>query len=349
VLTFRQTEDGGYIVAGETESFGAGGTDIWVLKLSSNGDVEWQRTYGGNFDEIADTIQQTEDGGYIVGGRTYTFGVGGFDCWILKLSSSGAIGWQKTYGGSGDWDNCSAIQQTRDGGYIFTGGTNSFDAGSHDAWIIKLNSNGSIEWQRDYGGSDWEYCTHIQETSDGGYIVAGGTFSFGVGNWEILVLKLSPDGEIGPSCGLRVNLNVAVADTSVSPSDTEVTPMDTNVTPRSTNASPQNTEGRTMLLCWNLNQPPLNVSLKREINRSLFRTEALHTISWEPNPLNSQFVIAEYRIYRMPIEEPVGIVSGDTFEYVDRVSDINQTFAYFVTSVDSDGHESPASSTILGE
>jgi hypothetical protein len=193
--SIQQTGDGGYIVVGSTTSFGAGYSDILVFKLSSAGDIEWQRTYGGSDSDSAGSIQQTTDGGYIVAGGTSSFGARDGDIWILKLSSEGDIEWQRTYGGS-DSDGAGSIQQTTDGGYIVAGGTSSFGAGNGDIWILKLSSEGDIEWQRTYGGSDYDNAQSIQQTTDGGYIVAGGTSSFGAGNGDIWILKLSSEGDI---------------------------------------------------------------------------------------------------------------------------------------------------------
>jgi len=193
--SFQITSDGGYIVAGGTYSISAEVPDGWVLKLTSYGDIEWQNTYGGGSYDRATSIQQTEDGGYIVAGETKSFGAGGADLWILKLTSSGDIEWQRTYGGSGG-DDGSSIQETGDGGYIVTVETESFGAGDRDLWILKLTSSGDIEWQRAYGGSLDDYGNYIQETGDGGYIVAGGTNSFGAGDGDGWILKLTSSGDI---------------------------------------------------------------------------------------------------------------------------------------------------------
>jgi len=194
-FSVRQTSDGGYIVAGRTDSFGAGGTDFWILKLDSEGLVEWQHTYGGAGDDYAICIQQTGDGGYIVAGGTDSFGAGGYDAWILKLDSAGNIDWQYTYGGTGgDFPNC--IKQTSDGGYIVAGDTDSFGAGGYDAWILKLDSTGNIEWGNTQGGTGDDYASSIQQTSDGGYIVVGDTDSFGAGGSDFWVVKLNSDGSI---------------------------------------------------------------------------------------------------------------------------------------------------------
>jgi uncharacterized delta-60 repeat protein len=192
--SIQQTSDGGYIVAGETYSFGAVNSDAWVLKLKPDGTVDWQKTYGGTNYDSAYSIQQTSDGGYIVAGYTESFGAGNVDAWVLKLKPDGTVDWQKTYGGADD-DSANSIQQTSDGGYIVAGET-SFGAGYGDAWVLKLKPDGTVDWQKTYGGAADDYANSIQQTSDGGYIVAGATISFGAGNDDAWVLKLKPDGTV---------------------------------------------------------------------------------------------------------------------------------------------------------
>jgi uncharacterized delta-60 repeat protein len=193
--SIQQTSDGGYIVGVYSGSFGPGGSDLWVLKLNSDGSVAWQKTYGGSSTDDTHSIQQTSDGGYIVGGRTYSFGAGVGDIWLLKLNSDGSVAWQKTYGGP-DFEYAHSIQQTSDGGYIALGNTYSFGAGFADIWVLKLNSDGSVAWQKTYGGSKGDYASSIQQTSDGGYILLGATYSFGAGDGDLWVLKLNSDGSV---------------------------------------------------------------------------------------------------------------------------------------------------------
>ena len=193
--SIQQTSDGGYIVAGDTTSFGAGNRDIWLLKLDGEGNAMWQKTYGGTGREWIESIQQTSDGGYIVAGHTPSFGAGGGDAWILKLDDSGNVTWQKTYGGTG-YDRTSSIQLTSDGGYIVAGYTTSFGAGGGDAWVLKLDGSGNVTWQRTYGGTALDFAGSIQQTSDGGYIVAGYTESFGAGERDGWLLKLDGDGNV---------------------------------------------------------------------------------------------------------------------------------------------------------
>ena len=195
VTSMQQTADEGYIVAGYTESFGAGDHDAWVIKLDANGNVTWQKTYGGNEFDYAMSVQQTADGDYIVAGGTASYGAGSYDVWITKLDTSGAIVWQKTYGGSGS-DNPYAIIQTSDNGFVVACESDSFSIGNWEAWIIKLDSNGNIMWNKTYGGTGDDVFNSIQQTEGGGYIAAGRTKSFGASDYDVWVLKLDENGSI---------------------------------------------------------------------------------------------------------------------------------------------------------
>jgi len=248
--SIQQTSDGGYIVAGTTRSFGVSEDEGWVLKLDSNGDIEWQRTYGGSSWDYLHSIQQTSDEGYIVAGHTHSFGAGIEEAWILKLSTNGDTEWQRTYGGSQE-DYARSVQQTSDGGYIVAGSTDSFgDFGDINGWVLKLSSNGDIEWQYTYGGGSIDYASRsIDQTSDGGYVTAGWTYSFGYGEADFIVLKLSSDGDINPSCELIKSSDALIVDTSISPEDTSVIPQDTNVDPFDTDCDVGDTDVTSNLLC----------------------------------------------------------------------------------------------------
>ena len=155
----------------------------------------WAATYGGEGWDVAESVQQTREGGYIVAGSTESFGAGKDDVWVLKLRPDGTIDWQKTYGGEKD-EVVYSVQQTSDGGYIVAGGTESFGAGDSDVWVLKLRPDGGIEWQKAYGGTSSDWASSVQQTSDGGYVVAGGTKSFGAGKADVWVLKLRVDGTV---------------------------------------------------------------------------------------------------------------------------------------------------------
>jgi hypothetical protein len=141
--SIRQTFDGGYVVAGYTQSFGAGGWDIWVLKLDSLGAVQWQRTYGGPEDEVTYSIERALDGGYVVAGWTDSFGAGDGDVWVLKLSGDGSIEWERTFGADKS-DFAAGVREASGGGFFVAGGTQSFGAGGRDLWVLKLDEGGNI-------------------------------------------------------------------------------------------------------------------------------------------------------------------------------------------------------------
>ena len=219
VRSVKQTNDGGYIAAGVTTSYDGdvvgnhGGRDMWVVKFTETGAVEWKKAYGGTGVEWPYAIQQTPEGGYIVAGYAdsnngdVTGNHGGKDAWVVKLSSTGAIEWQKSLGGSG-WDEAWAIQLTSDGGYILAGRSNSLDGdvtGNHgglDYWVVKLNNLGAIEWQRSLGGTKEDNGYAVRQTMDGGYIVAGeslstnGDITGNHGDADYCVVKLGPMGNL---------------------------------------------------------------------------------------------------------------------------------------------------------
>ncbi|MDD4248563.1 MAG: PKD domain-containing protein, partial [Methanosarcina sp.] len=217
--SIQQTSDGGYIVAGDSNSNDGnvtgnhGGSDYWVVKLDTTGNIVWQKSLGGSSYDNAYSIQQTSDGGYIVAGESnsndgdVTGNHGGFDYWVVKLDTTGNIVWQKSLGGSGG-ELAESIQQTSDGGYIVAGYSRSTDGdvtgnhGGYDYWVVKLDTTGNIVWQKSLGGSDHDYAYSIQQTSDGGYIVAGdsrsndGDVTGNHGGYDSWVVKLDTTGNI---------------------------------------------------------------------------------------------------------------------------------------------------------
>ncbi|MCC6720859.1 MAG: T9SS type A sorting domain-containing protein [Bacteroidia bacterium] len=214
-----QAKDRGFVIVGNASSNdddisgNHGSKDLWVVKLTYSGALDWQKCYGGSNDESAWEIQQTLDSGYIITGFTKSndgdvYGNHGeFDFWVIKISSNGVLQWQKCIGGAFD-DVAYSIQQTNDSGYIVAGSTlsNNGDVsgnhGSTDAWIVKLNSIGNIQWQKCYGGDLADVISSIQQTSDGGYISSGSTASSNydvagyIGGGDFWVLKLDSAGNI---------------------------------------------------------------------------------------------------------------------------------------------------------
>ncbi|HYK46052.1 MAG TPA: T9SS type A sorting domain-containing protein, partial [Parafilimonas sp.] len=227
-FSIDQTTDGGYIVAGISESNDSdvsgnhGLDDYWLVKLKKNGVIQWQKSLGGSTYDDPTSIQQTSDSGYIVAGHTDSndgdvsgnHGIG--DYWIVKLDKYGGILWQKCLGGGG-LDGANAIQQTADGGYVVAGysGSNnnqvSGNNGGFDYWVVKLKKNGFIQWQESLGGSALDVATSVQQTTDSGYIVAGystsrdSDVSGNKGSFDFWVVKLAKDG-LSPVVSQTTNL-----------------------------------------------------------------------------------------------------------------------------------------------
>ncbi|MBO0358462.1 T9SS type A sorting domain-containing protein [Hymenobacter sp. BT186] len=194
--TLQQTSDGGYIIGGASESGSSGDktqprqglSDYWIVKLDASGSKQWDRSFGGSDDDYLQSLQQPSDGGYILAGSSSSgsstdktqASQGGVDYWVLKLDASGAKQWDRTIGGSNN-DVLNAIQQTSDGGYILGGKSNSSiggdktqaSQGSRDYWLVKLSMNGTKLWDRTFGGNSEDAFEALQQTSDGGYILAG--------------------------------------------------------------------------------------------------------------------------------------------------------------------------------
>jgi hypothetical protein len=187
-----QTAEGGYLVAGYTYSSSPSG--VWILKLDSSGNILWQKVFGGWGVEIR-SVLQTPDSGFMFTAMNRSFGAGEYDAWVVKLDSDGNTEWQKAYGGTQN-DYGQFIYPTSDGGYILGGATLSFGAGGADFWVLKLDEDGDIAWQKAYGGADDDWLRTIRPTLDGGYIVAGSTSSFGAGDYDGWVLKLDASGNI---------------------------------------------------------------------------------------------------------------------------------------------------------
>lgn len=190
-----QTDDGGYLVAGTAGTTdGNGGADFLLIKTDSAGTREWRRTFGGPEDDDGTGVVQTSDGGYIIAGRTASYGAGGVDIWLIKTNANGARQWDRTFGGEGDeW--AGSIQQANDGGYVIIGNTNSYGdalSGYYSVWLVKTDPNGIVEWSQillypDSGASGYGYG---RQTDDGGYIVASSAAFVGVPVISLWLMKV---------------------------------------------------------------------------------------------------------------------------------------------------------------
>lgn len=216
---------GGYIIAGETYSNNGdiidnhGRTDFWVVKLNDYGDIEWQKCLGGGMKDAAYSITKYIDSSYIVAGTTKStdgnvsgkhIGADTADAWLVKLGVKGELKWQKCIGGSGG-DYAISIIASNDSGIIFTGLTSSNDGdvtgnhGGSDIWVVKLNGSGDIVWQKCFGGKKDDRANSIIKSGDGGYIIAGYTFSQdgditgkhnGTDCADFWIIKITEEGEM---------------------------------------------------------------------------------------------------------------------------------------------------------
>lgn len=165
----KQTPDGGYIITGSTTNFGVVSSDVYLIKTNASGDTLWTKTFGGTGEDVGSSIALTTDGGYIITG---SFGET-FDVYLIKTDANGNLSWSKTFGG-GAADLGREVQQTMDGGFIIAGGANSFSLNSTtDFYLIKTNAGGDTTWTRIFGGTSYDRAESVQQTIDGGYIMAG--------------------------------------------------------------------------------------------------------------------------------------------------------------------------------
>ena len=188
-----QTSDGGYIIAGGRYSLDTQNSDVFVVKTDLFGDTLWTRTFGGDAHDIGHSVQQTQEGGFVIAGVTLSFGDGAL-AYLIKIDTDGNAVWSKTFGGS-DNDRCYAVQQTSDGGYVLAGSTTSFGNGHNDVWLIKTDSAGGLVWQRTYGGEGYELSSDVKQTEDGGLILVGSTGSTPSVGTRVWLIKTDATGD----------------------------------------------------------------------------------------------------------------------------------------------------------
>ncbi|MEO5570716.1 MAG: T9SS type A sorting domain-containing protein, partial [Bacteroidia bacterium] len=219
-MSVDQTTDSGYVIGGSISNFTTA-DDFRVIKVDASGNLQWQQSYGGSLSDDATSIQQTNDGGYIVAGVTssnngdVSGNHGGTDYWTIKLDAVGNLQWQRCLGGTLEEDGgyggyAPSIEQTIDNGFVLAGWTKSNDGdvggnhGNFDYWLVKLNTTGNIQWQKCLGGTGNDLNYSARQTNDGGFIVAGYSSTANddvlncnaagfISGYDYWIVKLGPD------------------------------------------------------------------------------------------------------------------------------------------------------------
>jgi hypothetical protein len=361
--TVRQASDDGYFLVGSSDSFAGGGNDIWIVKLTSLGAIEWQKGYGGQggegFANSGPHFVTTADGGLVVACSTSSFGAPGSDGWVFKVSSAGDIEWQRRIGGP-ETDTLNTVQPTADGGYVVGGVTTSYPGdGFRHAWMVKFDALIAVQWQWSYGINSNFDIQGLHQGSDGSFVAGGCRTPTGHTSWywdvyrDAFVMKTGADGVVG------VLGNVFMAPSEAAEISTDAVPFDTPVNLR------PGFETRSLfsidfiavspveeLLTWGGIQPPIDLVLTRETDRGLFKGEGFNTLQWSPNPWNSQYEVVSFGIYRRPADDAVApyqriaTVAANVLAYVDEHLGLAEKYAYVVTSIDAQGTESPVSQAI---
>ena len=187
----------GFFLAGETESFGAGKTDAWVVRLNPEGIAEWNRTYGGEEDDTARSFVRTSDGGLLVAGSLTSVTNGTrpeTDAWLVKINTTGDEVWNRTYGGPDVNASANAVTPAGDGGYLFVGSTTARGGNESDAWAVRVNETGGEVWSRMLGGAGNDTANAVVRLPDGDFVLAGSTASSGAGMDDVWVVRLNESG-----------------------------------------------------------------------------------------------------------------------------------------------------------
>jgi hypothetical protein len=200
----KQTPTGGYILLGQTYSYGTGNGDAYLVKTNSTGDTIWTKTYGGPLQEEGTSLVCNNDGSFafLIRDSTSTRDI---DTRVVKTDGNGTVIWDKIYGGTKK-DTPKKIISTSDGGYFLGVTSRSFGWVNPDMWVLKLNAAGDSAWSRHYGGPNHEHCNAVRQTADGGYLAAGHTKSYGP-NQSIMFLKLDSNGQLGAASVIELAMN----------------------------------------------------------------------------------------------------------------------------------------------
>jgi hypothetical protein len=189
---------GGFVLLGLTSQNGGAQSQAWVVKIDANGKVLWNKTFNTASDSVAKSGVLADDGNYMVAGYADTRGSGDYSFLLMKVSPDGSLIWNQTYAQLGSQE-ATAITAAQDGGYVLVGNTQASGGNMH-AWVVKVSSDGALQWARTVGGKNADSPSCITASGDGGYLVGGFTFSFGAGNRDFWLFKVNGSGNVVWSC-----------------------------------------------------------------------------------------------------------------------------------------------------
>lgn len=279
-FSVQQTFDGGFIITGQT-SFGAGGVDVYLLKTDADGVVLWKRTFGGTSDDRAFSVQQTEDRGFILVGETYSFATSGTNVYLIKADEYGILSWSKTFGGILG-QGAKDVRQTADKGFIITGHSTGFGAGRSDVYLIKTDISGNLVWSKTFGGIENDQGNSVNQTIDGGYIIAGATASFNSdsGSYrtrnDVYLIKTDALGNSG--CN------------ETTPSTLQTNPFTIQGTPVTVETTPPTQVGSSVTFTGN-NQPIQTNLCSNFVITRIEKTESSSSLVVYPNPTEGVFQV----------------------------------------------------------
>ena len=195
-IDMKQTTDGGFIMTGYTFSYGAGNSDVYVIRTDSNGQVLWQKTFGGALNDIGHAIAETADGGFVIAGETESFSVSNRDIYLVRLNADGELQWSFTYGGM-DYEAGNAISLRENGDIAIAGYTRGEGAGAEDFLLLLTDDQGTMKWARTYGGPEDETAKEIISLADKGFLITGYARSFSAGGLDVYLVRTDSIGISG--------------------------------------------------------------------------------------------------------------------------------------------------------
>ena len=184
---------GGYLALGNKEI--SGDTDVYLLRVNALGNQTWETTLGGPGDDYGYSLRQSLARKYIFVGKTSSYGAGGYDAWFVNVEEDGTPSFNVTYGGSGD-DAAYSFKQTKDSRYIITGKTSSFGSVLGDVYLLKVNPNGVMQWQKSFGGPGTDWGKSVLQSENANYWVLGSTNSYGYGGYDFYLVETNPEGSL---------------------------------------------------------------------------------------------------------------------------------------------------------